>query len=79
MNNGRNWMVFRGFLFLSGLALMGYVAYRYTLFNPPDHGSLYGKIFPLSLLLAALGMALALWPFLLDRVQGQIGCRCVSS
>lgn len=69
----RLWVGMRVLLFLAGLSLVGYVAYRYTLFSPPDHGSLYGKIFPLSLVLAALGMALAVRPLLLARVQGPAG------
>ncbi len=72
MIHGR-WETFRAVLFLAGLALVGYVAYRYTLFNPPDHGSLYGKIFPLALPFAALAMALALRPGLIARVPGQGG------
>ena len=69
----RRWVVFRGVLFLAGLALVGYVAYRYTLFNAPDHGSLYGKLFPLALPFAALAMALAVRPRLIARVPGQGG------
>ncbi len=72
MIHGR-WETFRAVLFLAGLALVGYVAYRYTLFSPPDHGSLYGKIFPLALPFAALAMALALRPGLIARVPGQGG------
>lgn len=49
MNHGRLWNLFRALLFLSGLVLVGYVAYRFSLFNPPSHGSLYGRIFPLAL------------------------------
>jgi hypothetical protein len=73
MSNGRGWTIFRGLLFLAGFSLVGYVAYRYTLFSPPDHGSLYGKIFPLSLVLAVVGMMLAVRPHLLNRVRGHAG------
>jgi hypothetical protein len=67
----RRWMVFRSLLLASGLGLLAYVAYRYTLFAPPDHGTLYGKIFPLSVVLAALGIALAVHPRLFGALRGQ--------
>lgn len=76
MVTGRLWTLFRALLFLSGLTLVSYVAYRYSLAQPPDHGSLYGKVFPLSLLLALLGMGLAVSPHLLDRVRGHAGMAC---
>lgn len=73
MSSGRNWIIFRAALFLAGLAQVGYVIYRYTLFNPPDLATLYGKIFPLSLLLAGAAMMLALRPYLFEDVQGHAG------
>jgi hypothetical protein len=76
MITGRRWALFRALLFLSGLTLVGYVAYRYTLAQPPDHGSLYGKIFPLSLLLALTGISLAASPHLLTRLRGRPGMAC---
>ncbi|MBA4157368.1 MAG: hypothetical protein H0X65_07820 [Gemmatimonadetes bacterium] len=69
----RRWAGFRALLFLSGVSLLGYIAYRYTLFQPPDHGSLYGVIFPLSVVLAMFGAVLAVYPFLLDGVRGRPG------
>jgi hypothetical protein len=69
----RGWRGFRILLFLAGLSLVGYVGYRYSFFQPPDHGSLYGTIFPLSLLLAVVGMVLAFQPYALARVPGQAG------
>jgi hypothetical protein len=73
MSTGGRWTIFRALLFLSGLTLVGYVAYRYTLAQPPDHGSLYGKIFPASLLLALVGISLAVSPHLLAGVRGRPG------
>lgn len=69
----RRWAGFRALLFLAGSSLLGYIAYRYTLFQPPDHGSLYGVIFPLSVVLAVLGAVLAVHPFLLAGVRGRPG------
>lgn len=65
------WNVFRALLLLSASGLMAYVAYRYTLFSPPDHGTLYGKIFPLALVLALLGITLAARPHLCEGMRGQ--------
>lgn len=76
MTTVRRWVLFRALLLLSGLTLVGYVAYRYTLFQPPDHGSLYGRIFPLSLTFALLGIALAIAPHLLSRLRGHPGMAC---
>ena len=67
------WGAFRALLFLAGLSLVGYIAYRYSFYQPPDPGTLYGIIFPLSILLAAAGMALAFRPRALARVPGQAG------
>lgn len=67
------WSVFRVALALSGLWLVGYVAYRYTLFNPPDHGTVYAYVLDASLVLAVVGMALAASPYLLHRAEGRSG------
>lgn len=78
-HNGRahrgspRWTGFRALLFLAAISMLGYIAYRYTLFQPPDHGSLYGVIFPLSALLAVVGAVLAAEPFLLAGVRGRPG------
>lgn len=69
----RPWSVFRVALALSGLWLVGYVVYRYTLFNPPDHGTVYAYILDASLVLAVVGMALAASPYLLHRAEGRSG------
>lgn len=61
----RGWTAFRGVLLFAGVWLTGYAVYRYTLFAPPDHGTVYGKIFLLAPLLAWTGIALALRPDLL--------------
>lgn len=73
MTTWSRWMTFRAVLLLSGLSLVGYVAYRYTLFQPPSAGSLYGTIFPLSLLLAGAGIVLAVRPDTLDQLRGPRG------
>lgn len=64
------WTAFRVALFVSGLWLLGYVVYRYTLFNPPEHGTVYGTIFPAALILALTGLVLAARPGLLGRRSG---------
>lgn len=66
----RGWTPFRVALGVSALWLTGYVAYRYSVFNPPDHGTAYFYIFPASLVLAAVAFVLAFRPFLLSRVPG---------
>lgn len=76
MTTGRRWALLRALLFLAGLTLVGYVTYRYSLAQPPDHGSTYGKIFPLSLLLALAAISLAVSPHLLERVPGHPGMAC---
>jgi hypothetical protein len=76
------WTLFRSLLLASGLGLLAYIAYRYSLFNPPDHGSLYGKIFPLSGVLAGLGITLAVRPRLFGRLRGQpkmAGCSALTA
>lgn len=73
MRNATWWMTFRVIFFLAGISLVGYVAYRYTLFSPPDHGSLYGKVFPLALPFALLAMLLAVRPRLFEGLSGQAG------
>jgi hypothetical protein len=66
-------MILRGGLFLASLGLFAYIVYRYTLYLPPDHGTVYGKIFPLSALLAASGIALAVQPFVFRDLRGVAG------
>ncbi len=67
---GRGWTAFRVALALSALWLTGYVAFRYSVFNAPDHGTAYFYIFPASLVLAAVALVLAFRPFLLSRMPG---------
>lgn len=69
----RGWHALRALLFVAGLTLVGYIDYRYSFFQPPDHGTVYGVIFPLSALLALAGMVLAFRPYALARVPGQAG------
>lgn len=69
----RGWRGFRVLLFFAGISLVGYVGYRYSFVQPPEHGSVYGTIFPLSLVLAVVGMVLAIQPDALARVAGQTG------
>ncbi|MBW3536016.1 MAG: hypothetical protein KY453_12525 [Gemmatimonadetes bacterium] len=64
------WTQFRWLLGLSAAWLTGYAIYRYTLFNPPDHGTVYGIIFPLALVLAVTGFVLAWRPAALYREGG---------
>jgi len=66
-------MFLRAALLLASLALFAYIVFRYTLYLPPDHGSVYGKIFPLATLLAASGIALAVQPFFLRDLPGPGG------
>lgn len=73
MSNQRGWMILRGLMGASAIALMGYVAYRYSIYNPPRHGSLYGTIFPFALPFALLALALAWRPRLLARLPGAAG------
>jgi hypothetical protein len=67
------WLAFRVLLFVAGLSLVGYIAYRYSFYRPPDHGTVYGIIFPLSFVLAVAGMTLAFLPYALARLRGQAG------
>lgn len=73
MSRWNRWLIMRGALFVASLGLFAYIIYRYTLYLPPDHGTVYGKIFPLSALLAATGIALAVQPFLLRDLRGPGG------
>jgi hypothetical protein len=73
MNHRVRWPTFRALLFLSGLTLVGYVVYRFALPQPPDYGSLYGRIFLLSLLLAVAGMVLGVSPRSLHDARGWPG------
>ncbi|GAC1654451.1 MAG: hypothetical protein NVS4B3_18460 [Gemmatimonadaceae bacterium] len=65
MTNGIRWLAFRAALFLSGINLVGYIIYRHTLVHPPNHGSVYGIIFYLSVVLSIAGVVLSVEPFLL--------------
>ncbi|GAC1659348.1 MAG: hypothetical protein NVS4B3_27560 [Gemmatimonadaceae bacterium] len=65
MTNGTRWLTFRVALFLSGINLVGYIVYRHTLVHPPSHGSVYGIIFYVSVLLSVAGVVLSVEPFLL--------------
>lgn len=68
------WMLARTILFLSGVSLAGYVVYRYTLSgNPPEAGTVYGTIFPASLVLAGLAVVLAFKPYLFRGADGLTG------
>lgn len=71
--NGRGWAILRGLMGTSAIALIGYVAYRYSIYNPPRHGSLYATIFPLALPFALLALALAVRPRLLAGLAGGAG------
>lgn len=73
MSNQRGWMILRGLMGAAAIALVGYVAYRYSIFNPPRHGSLYGTIFPFALPFALLALALAWRPRLLAALPGAAG------
>lgn len=73
MTRWNRWMLLRGVLLLASLGLFAYIVFRYTLYLPPEHGSVYGKIFPLSALLAASGVALAVQPFLFRDLPGPGG------
>lgn len=68
------WILARAILLFSGVSLAGYVWYRYALApNPPEMGTVYGTIFPASLLLAALAVILAFRPYLFRGADGVSG------
>lgn len=68
------WLLARGILLVSGISLAGYIVYRYTVAgNPPQVGTLYGTIFPASILLAILAVTLAVKPYLFRDADGMTG------
>lgn len=68
------WILLRALLFFSGVSLIGYVAFRYTLSgSPPEGGSVYGTIFPASLLLAFVAILLAFRPGFFRAADGAPG------
>lgn len=69
----RGWSILRGLLLFSGISLVGYIGYRYTMATAPDHGTVYGKIFPLSALLAGFAILLAVEPGAMRGIDGTRG------
>lgn len=67
------WILLRAVLFFSGVSLIGYVGYRYTIAGGPEAGTVYGTIFPASLLLAAVAILLAFRPGLFREAGGITG------
>lgn len=67
------WILLRAVLFFSGLSLIGYVGYRYLVAGAPEAGTVYGVIFPASLLLAAVAILLAFRPALFRGADGATG------
>lgn len=68
------WLLLRALLFFSGVSLIGYVLYRYAFSgSPPEAGTVYGAIFPASVLLAALAMFLAFRPAFFRGVDDAAG------
>jgi len=67
------WWAARGILFASGVSLFAYLGYRYQIGSVPDHGSLYGVIFPLSAFLALGALVMAVRPHVLERIAGPAG------
>lgn len=73
-NRKLGWILLRAVLFFSGISLIGYVLYRYAFSgSPPEAGTVYGVIFPSSVLLGVLAITLAFRPGLFRGADGAGG------